>query len=59
MKLKPETIVRLEEARRIETAQRTADLIQRLHDKAIAEGPDSIYAEMLAEAKARTSIDKE
>ncbi len=55
MKLKPETISRLAAARKIETAQRTAYLIERLQEKAIAEGPCSIYAEMLAECRERAA----
>ena len=49
MKLKPETISRLAFARKIETQQRTIDLINRLEKKVIQEGPCSIYKEMLDE----------
>jgi len=55
-KLKPATIKRLAERRAAERKASRADLIARLEEKTKAEGPDSIWAEMLAEARQWESV---
>lgn len=50
--MKPETIARRKEKRKVETAQRRASLEQRLSDKAQEHGPESIWAEMLSDLHA-------
>lgn len=47
--LKPETIARLAQERQQAIAERKANLIARLRAAVAEHGPDSIYAEMLAE----------
>jgi len=49
--LKPETIERLARRRDAEQKARRLDLMARLTEKAMREGPESIWAEMLAELK--------
>jgi len=55
-KLKPATIKRLAERRAAERKASRTNLIARLEEKAKAEGPDSIWAEMLTEARKWESV---
>lgn len=51
--MRPETVARRRRERAERRAQSRAALIARLAEKAEQEGPGSIWAEMLAEARAR------
>ncbi len=50
--MKPETAARKAAMRKAMRTARSADLRRRLHEKARAEGPGSIWAEMAADADA-------
>jgi len=52
--MKPETIARRAKARAEATINRKRNLIARLRENALVEGPDSIWAEMLEEHKVET-----
>jgi len=52
-KMKPETIAWRKLERQKEMEARSLDLRRRLQEKADLEGPESIWAEMLAETDAR------
>lgn len=51
VKLKPETVKRLAAEHRKQREAQKARLIARLSEKAAAEGPDSIWTEMLSEVQ--------
>ena len=51
--MKPETIARRKRERAIKVAERSANLTERFRELAEEEGPDSIWAEMLAEREAQ------
>ena len=53
---KPETIARRAREHRAERQANSASLIKRLAEKASAEGPDSIWTEMLAERLQRGGL---
>tara|TARA_R110000824_G_scaffold78457_1_gene198034 strand:- start:790 stop:951 length:162 start_codon:yes stop_codon:yes gene_type:complete len=46
--MKPETVIRKAAEHRRNQTEQTANLIARLKEKTLEEGPDSIWAEMLA-----------
>ena len=50
--LKPETIARLAREREQQRIEQRASTIARLQEAVAEKGPDSIYAEMLAELQA-------
>lgn len=51
IQMKPETIARRARERAVARAERRADLIRRLQSKVDQHGPDSIWADMLADAR--------
>ena len=55
--LKPETQERLRDERRTKKAQRRAELQRRLAEKVRDEGAESIWAELLEEARNRVLLD--
>lgn len=56
-KMKPETIARRKREHKAESEARTRDLRQRMQESVNRDGPDSFYAELLAEMDERARLE--